>query len=366
MKIAIDIRTAGGEKTGKGWFTFHITQNLLKFDQENEYILYAKNPIPGFDQFPNAKIKIIKGKSLFWHFKVAKDIKNSQVHIFFAPSSYIIPALLPKSIKTIIAIHDLVAFLFPETHNKKATIIEKLFLKRALKKADHAIAVSQNTKKDVIRIFKYPSKNISVIYNSAHEIYKPMPKDQLTKFIKKTNLPTLFFLAVGTLIPRKNYPNLIKALAQLQAAHPNYHLIIVGNKGWKYQEIHELIRENYLNKKVHLLGYLSNTSIRNLYNLAAALVFPSFYEGFGIPPLEAMKCGCPVIASYTSSIPEVTNHAALLINPESPTEIAAAMKRIIENQDLREELINKGLTQSKKFSWQDSAQKLLQIFHDLK
>ena len=156
MKIAIDIRTAGGEKTGKGWFTFHITQNLLKLDRENQYILYVKDKIPGFEEFKNAKLKQIKGQSIFWHRNVAKDVKKENVDIFFAPSSYIIPALLPKSIKSVLTIHDLVAFLFPETHNKKATLIEKLFLKKALKKADHVVTVSNNTKKDVLEKFKFP------------------------------------------------------------------------------------------------------------------------------------------------------------------------------------------------------------------
>lgn len=371
MKIAIDIRTAGGEKAGKGWFTFHITQNLLKLDRENEYILYMKEKIPGFDEFKNAELKQIKGSGFFWHRNVAKDVKKEKVDLFFAPGSYIIPALLPKSIKTILTIHDLVAFLFPETHNRKANLIERLFIKKALKKADHVITVSENTKKDVQEKFTDTKRGeaqfpISTIYNAANETYKPVAKEKLNGFIKNTNLPKHFFVAVGTLIPRKNYPNLIKALVLLHQSHPEYHLIIVGGKGWQEQEIYDLIKQNYLRKKVHLLGYLSTTAIRNLYNLACALVFPSFYEGFGIPPLEAMKSGCPVIASYTSSIPEVVGDAALLINPENPGEIATAMKKLIEDAELAESLKNKGLAQGQKFSWERSAEKLLEIIEDLK
>jgi glycosyltransferase involved in cell wall biosynthesis len=366
MKIAIDIRTAGGEKAGKGWFTFHITQNLLKVDKENEYILYVKDKIAGFEEFKNAELKQIKGSGFFWHRNVAKDVKKEKVDLFFAPSSYIIPALLPKSIKTILTIHDLVAFLFPETHNRKANLIERLFIKTSLKKTAHVITVSDNTKKDVQEKFKFYKNPITTIYNAADETYKPVAKEKLTGFIKKTNLPKKFFVAVGTLIPRKNYPNLIKALALLHKTHPEYQLLIVGGKGWHEQEIHDLIKQNYLSKKVHLLGYLSTTAIRNLYNLAKALVFPSFYEGFGIPPLEAMKSGCPVIASYTSSIPEVVGDAALLIDPESPEAIARAMKKIVVDDELAESLRNKGLAQGQKFSWERSAEKLLEIIEDLK
>ena len=151
MKIAIDIRTAGGEKAGKGWYTFHIVQNLLKIDHENEYILYAKDGVPGFEQFQNAKVKLLNGRGILWHLNVARDTKKERADIFFAPSSYIIPALLPRSIKTILAVHDLVAFLFPITHDMKAVLIEKLFLRLALRKASHVCAVSENTKKPVNR-----------------------------------------------------------------------------------------------------------------------------------------------------------------------------------------------------------------------
>lgn len=366
MKIAIDIRSAGGEKTGKGWYTFHLVYNLLKLDTENEYILYAKDGIAGFAQFKNVTIKLIDSHGIFWHRKVAKDLKNEEVDVFFAPSSYIIPTLLPSSIKTILTIHDLVAFLFPNTHNKKATIIEKLLLKKALKKATRVITVSENTKNDLIKKFQYEKSKIDVIYCAGADDFKPLEKSTLRPFIKETNLPEKFFLAVGTLEPRKNYPGLIKAFSQLTKTFPDIHLIIVGQKGWGYEEIFQLVRENYIHKNVHFLGYLSNKSLVKLYNLAQALVFPSFYEGFGIPPLEAMKCGCPVIASFSSSLPEVVGDSAILVNPESHMEIAGAMIKILTDEDLRESLSNKGIVQAGKFSWETSARQLLQTILALK
>lgn len=360
MKIAVDIRTAGGEKAGKGWFTFHIVQNLLQIDTDNEYILYAREGVPGFEQFKNARLKLINSKGFFWHRKVLSDIKKEQIDIFFAPSSYIIPALLPRYIKCILTVHDLVAFLFPNTHNKKAVFLERLLLKKALKKATHVIAVSENTKSDIIKKFKTEKEKISVIYCAAGEEFKPIKKENLKNFAAKTNLPEKFFLSVGTLEPRKNYVNLIKGFAQIAEKFQNYHLIIVGKEGWDYQPIYEEIEQNQLNNKVHILGYLSNTSLINLYNLAKALIFPSMYEGFGLPPLEAMKCGCPVIASYSSSIPEVVNDSALMIDPENPIEIAGAITKLITDEELCEKLRNQGLIQAHKFSWEQSAKKLLE------
>lgn len=365
MKIAIDLRSAAGEKVGKGWYTFHIVQNLLKLDHKNTYILYCKDPVPGFEYFRNVEEKIFDERNIFWHRKVAKDIVREECDIFFAPTSYIIPTMLPKSVKTVLTVHDLVAFLFPHNHNKKAVFIEKLFLKRAMKKAAFVVTISQNTKNDILRMFHYDENKIDIVYCSAGDEFKPLNKSFLEPFAKKTKLPKDFFLAVGTLEPRKNYVTLIEAFTQIHNKYPDYHLIIVGGKGWKYEEIFETVRKHYLGKFVHNLGYVSSGSLVKLYNLAKGFVFPSFYEGFGIPPLEAMKSGCPVIASYSSSIPEVVGDAALLVNPVSNIEIAAAMIKLIKDSDLREKLRNEGFLQSKKFSWTDSAKKLLEIFENL-
>ncbi len=363
MKIAIDIRSAGGEKAGKGWFTFNIVRNLLKIDRKNEYILYCADFVAGFEEFKNAKQKRIRGKGIFWHINSAIDIYKEKADIFFAPTSFIIPILLPRSIKSIVVVHDLVAFLFPKTHNKKAVFIEKLLLKTALKKAYKVVTVSKNTKKDIIEKFVVDEQKIEVINCAAGEGYGKVKEDVLKEFADKTNLPAKFFLAVGTIEPRKNYINLIKAFALIKERFPDYYLIIVGKNGWNFEEVYEEIRRNYLQKYVHILGYLSDKSLVNLYNLAEALVFPSFYEGFGIPPLEAMKSDCPVISSCTSSLPEVVGDGALLVDPNSPSQIAEAMVKIIMDSDLKSTLKEKGLKQSEKFSWEASAGKLYEMIH---
>ncbi len=377
MKIAIDIRAAGGEKAGKGWYTFNLVQALLKLDDakapcragcaadKNEYILYARDGIPGFSDFKNARLKLFTSKGAFWHYQVARDIRKENADLFFAPSSYIIPAILPATIKTILTVHDLVAFLYTNTHNKKATIIEKLLLRRALRRAAHVCAVSENTCTDILQRFHFEPNKMDVVYCGAGDEFKPIPPNTLQDFIVKTNLPKNFFLAVGTIEPRKNYLNLIKAFKEVSDRHADHHLIIVGKEGWDYEKIHAAIKANYLNEKIHLLGYLSNKSLVNLYSLARALVFPSFYEGFGMPPLEAMQCGCPVIASYTSSIPEVVGDTALLVNPESHIQIAEAMLKIIKDPELSVNLRKKGLKQAEKFSWENSAKKLLKIFNKI-
>ncbi len=364
MKIAIDIRTAGGERTGKGWYTFHLVQELLKLDKKNQYLLYSSKVIDDFNQFKNATMRIAEGRSFIWHYNVSRDLQKENVDIFFAPSSFIIPAILPGKIKTIVTVHDLVAFLFPSNHNKKATLIEKLFLKRAVKNAAKVLTVSQNTKRDLLEKFELPDNKIEVVPCAAGDEFIPLEKSSLINFQRQTNLPKDFFLAVGTLEPRKNYVNLIRAFALFTEKFPHYHLVIVGGKGWNYEEINEEILNNYLSKKIHMLGYISSPSLVKLYNCAKALVFPSLYEGFGIPPLEAMKSGCPVIASNTSSLPEVVGDSAILVNPESHLEISDAMVYLATNPHKAQELSQKGLTQAKKFSWNNSAKLLLKVIKE--
>lgn len=364
MKIAIDIRSAAGEKAGKGWYAFHIVRNLLKLDSKNEYILYTKDSIAGFEQFPNVHMKVFKSPGLIWHYAVARDAKQENVDYFFAPSSYITPAILHKSIKSIITVHDLVAFLFPNRHNKKATILEKIFLKKALKKAHHVLTVSNNTKNDLLKRFSIKADEISVIPCAADSNYRPIKEESLEKFIKQTNLPKKFFLAVGTLEPRKNYTTLIKAFSNFAHLYPNHHLVIVGKEGWKFQPVYDEINKNYLNKKVHILGYLSNSSLQKLYNLATALVFPSHYEGFGIPPLEAMQSGCPVISSSTSSMPEVLGDCGMMCKPGSIDDFTSAMLEITANPELRAQLSAKGVERAMKFSWEESAKNLLKLLNN--
>ncbi len=361
MKIAIDLRSAEGNRTGKGQYAFHLCKSLLELDKVNEYTIYSKGKIYGFDNFSNVELKQISGAGIFWHHKVAKDIAKNNIELFWGPSSYITPIFIKKPTHVIITVHDLVAFLYPNNHNKKATILERLFLKRAVQRADHIITVSQNTKKDLISTFPHSQDKTSVVYCAANSLYRPIERGSLDTFMKKRDIPKNFFLAISTIQPRKNYINLIRALAEVYKKHHKIHLVIVGGEGWQYKEVYAEIVRYKLDEYVHILGYLPEKDIQNLYNLAQALVFPSFYEGFGIPALEAMQSACPVIASNTSSLPEVVGEAALSINPTKVSELAYAMIKVLQNPKLQTKLSAAGLSQAKKFTWKKSAEKLLTI-----
>lgn len=366
QKIAIDIREAGAEKTGKGWYTYNLVLELLKLDKKNEYLLYTDSEKNPYREFKNAKLCVIGGKGHRWHFNVLKDLKAVKPDLFFAPTSYIIPSLAPKWLKVIITVHDLVAFLFPASHNAKAVLIERLTLRRAVKKASQIFVVSENTQKDLLKRFRYSHERIHLVPCAPSDFFRePSKPEDLARFRQKHHLPEQFILAVGTLEPRKNFGTLIKSFVLIKSRLPESKLVIVGKKGWKYKHIEEKLREYHLENDVIFPGYLEAEDLKKMYAIATVFVFPSLYEGFGIPPLEAMACGCPVVSSNVASLPEVVGDAGILIEPKNARKIADSVVSLIENDQIRNMLVERGLRRAEKFSWQHSAQAALRVFEKM-
>jgi len=360
MKIAIDVREADGEKTGKGFFAYGLVNQLLLDDRHNQYILYTDKDKKTFPDYPNAEIRYFPEQGFKWHWRVLQDLKNVRPGLYLAPTSFIVPALAPRWLRTIIVVHDLVAFMFPRSHAKKAVLIERMTLRRALKKALKVFVVSENTQNDLIKIFQYPKSLMLEVPCAPHDLYKEeLDPKQSEKIRQKYHLPEKFILGVGTLEPRKNFSALIKAFVIVKRKYPDYKLVIVGKPGWKHQDIERSVREFELENDVIFTGYMKDEDLHHTYNLAEVFVFPSLYEGFGIPPLEAMASGCPVISSNAASLPEVVGDAALLIEPTSSHKISDAIISLIENPQLRNTLLEKGYHHAQKFSWINSARLVL-------
>jgi len=366
MLIGIDFREALGNRAGKGYYAYHLTSEIIKHDRENQYILYTSKNTSEFEKYKNVAVKVITKKSLLWHLAVLKNLYKEDVNVFFSPTSYIIPAWHdPLKLRVVMTVHDLVAFLFPENHNKKAMFAERIFLKKALNRVIHIFAVSLNTKRDLITQFFIPNELVSVVHNAASENFKVIPKEELKDFAQENNLPKKYIFAAGTLEPRKNFSMLIRSFAQVAKEFPEYKLLIAGAKGWYYDEIFETVSYLKLEEKVKFLGYVTSEELEKLYNLAEIFVYPSVYEGFGIPPLEAMKCGCPVITSNTSSLPEVVGDAAIKINPKKEKELTERIIELLKDENLRSELKKKGFEQAQKFSWEKSAKEVIGFFNKL-
>ncbi len=356
MKIGVDIRAACGQKTGKGWYTYHVVKNLLALDRKNEYILYTNAITGDMAAFQNAHIKVISGRPFLWHFAVIKDFKRQGGDLFFAPTSYLIPAFLPKTIPSVMTVHDLIAFRYPSEHHTKSTIVEHIFLGRALKKTSCVLVPSENTKKDLMCLYKYSEAKISVV---------PLGVDE--KFTQTTSgkipLPKEYILTVGGLEPRKNIGRLVESVLMIVAKFPHLKLVIVGGKGWKSKKLQQKIAQH--RSRIIQVESCSPEDLPAFYRHAKIFVFPSLYEGFGLPPLEAMASGCPVICSNASSLPEVCSDGALYIHPEKTEQIAAAIEKLLTDEKLRTELKAKGLVQAKKFSWQKTAEATLKVLSSL-
>lgn len=377
MKIGIDIRAVCGEKTGKGWYTYYLVKELLAFDAKNHYILYTHRLSPDLPDmlnkstlYPkpstlNPHLKVIVKHPALWHFAVIKDWQREEGDIFFAPTSYIIPAFLPKKYASVITVHDLIAFLFAKEHQTKAKFIEKLLLKRALRKTRHVLVPSENTKRDLAGLFHYPESKITVTPLGVDEVFfKNEEKGRRTEVQKKYQLPEEFILTVSGLEPRKNVGVLIDAVQEVRKKHSHIKLVILGGKGWKSEKTQQKIKEAK-DFVIHIEN-CSSEDLRAFYHLAKIFVFPSLYEGFGLPPLEAMASGCPVICSNAGSLPEVVNDTALLFNPQDRELLKKHIEKVLEDKETRQKLTEQGKKRASQFSWKKTSEKTLSVLEFIK
>jgi len=240
------------------------------------------------------------------------------------------------------------------------TMYMRTLIPRSLRRAAGVFAVSEHTKRDITRYTNCDPGKIAVTYEAAGAIYHPIEDDwRLREAKEKYDLPESFIMYVGSLSPRKNIPGLLKAYSSICAKIP-HDLVLTGSKSWKDSPVYRMVRDLNLGSRIRRLGYVEREDMPALYNLAGAYVYPSLYEGFGLPVLEAMQCGCPVVASNATSIPEVAGDAAMLIDPGDVGAIADAICRVLTEDDLRSKLVDAGFEQAKKFSWRRCARMMLE------
>lgn len=367
MKIAIDLRSLSGAKiSGVENYTLNLLDNLLRLDKTNEYTLFnnafSKGSLGDF-HYVNSKIRNSripnKVLNLALKFKlVSLEKLAGDFDCLFMPNLNQFN-VSPKA-KVILTVHDLSPVAAPEFYDIKRRIWHRfLSYKKAFDRANVLLAVSEYTKNDLIKIFKVPAEKIKVIYPGVdHGIFNPNISVTDLRLVRNIyNLPGEFILFLNTIEPRKNLSKLIKAFEQQDSSA---NLVIAGKLGWKFSKDFDLIKKSKKSAKIKYIGYVEEKHKSALVKLAKVLVYPSFYEGFGFQPLEAMAVGTPVIASQVTSVPEVVGDAGLLINPYSAGDIITALKDVLENEALREMLITKGYAQAQKFRWEAAAQKVLE------
>lgn len=371
MKIGIDARMHGASFTGIGRYTAELIDHLAKLDQDNEYVLFMrKEPFENF-KCPSERFKKVLADFAHYSFgeqfgfnSILKKEKLDLMHFthFNAPIFYNRPF--------VVTIHDLTLSFFPG--KKMNHIFQRMAYHKVIRsvtsKAKKIIAVSNHTKKDLVKTLHLPEDKIQVIYNGVSTKFggvDPTPRQELFKTL---GLSKPFFLYTGVWRDHKNLVGLVKAFAAFnKETDGQYELVITGPHNPTYHEVPDTVKELGLEGSVHLVGLVSEQNIYSLYLNALAYIFPSFYEGFGLPPLEAMQCGTPTLVSNVSAIPEVCGEGnSLYFDPYSVDDIKDKMLQFIKDATLRQRLIDRGQERVKFFSWERMATQVLEIYNSLR
>lgn len=379
MKIGIDISQIIYQGTGVATYTRSLVDGIARVDKDNKYVLFGsslrnrKALLEYSLSFPKEKFKCRfsflppKFLEFLWNWVHLVPIERftGKVDIFHS-SDWLQP---PSAAKKITTIHDLTVYKYPQTfksrggHDIVTNQKRKLFFTK--QECNLIIAVSQTTKQDAVEILKIPEKKIRVIYEAPDPIYFPRSGEKIYKAKEKFKIEGEYILCVGTREPRKNLDRVIMAFAEISAQHPDLSLAIAGKYGWGDQDVISEIRNQKLDTRVKLLGYVESEDLAGLYSGATAFVYPSLYEGFGLPILEAMSCGCPVITSDTGSMKELASGFGILIDPESIDSIGNGMLKLIKDSNLREQYKTKGLLRVRDFSWDKTALQTIECYRSL-
>lgn len=362
MKIAIDARTVSDNKTGIGNYINNICEKLPVIDKNNVYVYYQEKLRHGLKKIPVISIISRLLYFIYDNFIFPFRLIFDKIAIYHHPA-FILP-LLNFGYKKIITIHDLGFYVFGKDFATSWHARHLRFmLPRSLKKADKIIAVSEATKRQIMDIFHLPAEKIVVIYEGVSAKFKVIQdRVEVAKVLEKYGLKQPYILFVGTMDPRKNVKRLLEAFLQIKQEFPELSLVLAGARGYLFDK-----NLQYLIERGEIIapGYICEEDLVCFYNGAKAFAFPSLYEGFGLPILEAMACGTPVLTSNRYSMPEVAGDSAVLVNPENIEELAAGLKALLGNSSLRDELRTKGLARVREFTWGKAACHTLAVYNEV-
>lgn len=377
MKIGIDISQIVYEGTGVATYTRSLIAAMVKLNREDTFVLFGsslRNKRPLLDFIKKLEAKNVKRKFSFLPPSVLEFLWNG-IHVFpietltgsldvFHSSDWLEPPT--RRARRVTTVHDLAIYKYPETFTKRGghDIVknQKRRLHFVKRYSNAIIAVSETTKKDLVEILKIPEKKIKVVYEAADKVYYPREEALINETKKKFGIEGNYLLCVGTREPRKNLDRAIMSFAEIASTDKEISLVIVGKYGWGND-----LNTKYKiqNTKIKVLGFVEREELSRLYSGAMAFIYPSLYEGFGLPIVEAMSCGTPVITSDIGSMKEIADGFGLLVNPESVESIAGAISKINRNEKLREELKIKSLKRAGDFSWEKAALQTMEIYREL-
>ena len=373
MIIGLDGMPLTSLKTGVGHYTFELARALARAEPTTDFDLVYPSAFPPFslqdneDRIPAnlkcTRVPVGQISRHWWSVGLPRYIKRRGIKLFHG-TNYDVP--LWKRCATVLTVHDMSLVLHPEKHRGRSVRRARRRLPLMARLANALVVPTQTIKREVCDQLQVSADKVFVVPEAARDCFHPVNFEETEAQRLRLGIGSRFILAVGTIEPRKNYLALVHAFEELLAARPelNLQLVIVGGRGWLSSGVFEAIEKSPMREQIILTGYLGDDDLRALYSSCRCFIYPSMYEGFGLPPLEAMSCGAPVIAGSASAIVEVTGGAARLVDPESTEEIARAILEVVENEEMRRQLAEAGRLRAAEFSWSRTAQLTLEVYRE--
>lgn len=364
MHIGIDAsRASVAHLTGTEGYSLHIIKSLLELESFHRFTLYFRESPPA-DLFPTSdsvRHVVIKQPRLWTHLGLGPAVKKDRPDVLFVPS-HVVPWPMDPVVPAVVTIHDIGYLHLPDSH----PVLQRLYLDWSTRHSTRAsrkvIAVSQTTANDLVRFRICPSEKIQIIHSGLHMELSRVTDSQILERVRtKYSIPGPYILHIGTLRYRKNLHRLVEAFAHLIARYPDLCLALVGQPDWGYSELMSKIADFNLYGRVIIPGYADQADLAALYSGASVYAFPSLYEGFGFPALEAMACGTPVVCSRGSSLPEIAGDAALFFDPYDVTDIERAIEIILTDKQKSKSLVANGYQRLKLFDWNAAARQTLEV-----
>lgn len=360
-RIAFDGHMIGSHETGNETYAAELA-GALGWIGGYEYLLYTPRPEAArcLEDTPHLALRsftpLPSALRIPWQYpRLLRADRASLLHV-----TYVAPPIAPCPI--VVTIHDVSFRRFPEYFSWRDRLVLNLLIGPSIRHAARVITISEFSRGEIARLYRVAPERIEVTPLAASAAFKPSLDEEGVQVRTRYALPTRYVLAVGNIQPRKNLPRLVAAFAAIAAEYPDCQLVVIGQSTWHGSQVEATVRNHGLEGRVRFTGYLPDDDLVALYRGATVFCYPSLYEGFGLPPLEAMACGTPTITSNTSSLPEVVGDAAATVDPRSTDEIAAALHRVIQNDALRAELRRRGLARAAGFSWEQTARRTKEVY----
>lgn len=364
MRIGVDLSVIQSTKSGVDWYTHHVIKEMMELLAPDEQLFLFTNRETGFEKeaLSSPGTTVVMSRFRFqepWRqFILPLLLQRHRIDVcFFTNFVLSIAATCPM----VLTIHDLSFKLFPRTHSLRNVIWARSLVPISTRRAQRVIADSYNTKIDLLRVMNVAEEKVDVVHLGASELFSPEPHADDAETISRYGITEPYILYVGTLEPRKNLTMLIRCFDKIARERPDVHLVLAGRRGWMAQAIFDELEKRDLLGRIQITGYVRDEDLPAIYRSASVFIYPSLYEGFGLPPLEAMSSGVPVIVSRNSSLPEVVGEAGLYVNPLDAEEMAEAIGRVLDDKELANSLREKGFERARQFSWHKTAVKTLEI-----